>query len=281
MGDFWPACSDKCEIVSLLANEELGWARTQELAPPLHILWRRGASAPFGSDEMKATRLWGILTAVAMVGVPALATAGLIADVTVLGTHSVFLAGVPTGTYGSGDYGVVDTDLLTDLNLDDTRPIAIDVTGYSQLSVTAAGFWSHTPTPDSGPDGKGYGDPTHLAYEGFGIARLDTSNLNLLVGVFTDDTAFDGRGAPTRLSLGTDDMSMPGLQQTFGVGSALWLINVPFGATTLYLGLNDGYQWSNNSGSVSALVSSVPEPATLLLLGIGLAGLGYRRRRKA
>lgn len=230
---------------------------------------------------MSVARIWGIVTAVALVSLPTLATAGLIADVEVFGTHSVFLAGVPTGTYSSGNFGITDPDMIDDLNDGDTRPIAIDVTGYSQLSVTATGSWSHTASPTSGPEGRGFGDPTRDVYETFGIARLDNSDLNLLVGVFTDGTVFNLRGgAPARLDLLTDNMSMPGLQQTFGIGSALWSINVPTGATMLYLGLNDGYEWENNSGSVSALVSSVPEPVTLLLLGTGLAAIGYRRRRR-
>lgn len=122
---------------------------------------------------MNATRIWGIVTAVALVSLPALATAGLIADVTVLGTHSVFLAGVPNGVYTLADVPTSapwDQHMVDDLNDSFTRPIAINVTGFSQLAITAAcatpdECWSHTPTRDSGPDGKGSGDPTRDVYE--------------------------------------------------------------------------------------------------------------------
>jgi len=87
---------------------------------------------------------------------------------------------------------------------------------------------------------------------------------------------------------------------TAGVGCAgatqIW--NVPSNATALYLGFADGggsgpFQgsfgaYSDNTGgftvniNTSGLIgSSVPEPGTLALLGIGFLGLGFLRKRLA
>ena len=41
-------------------------------------------------------------------------------------------------------------------------------------------------------------------------------------------------------------MDVPELQQAFAIGSSLEHITVPEGATRLFLGHNDGYEWNNN-----------------------------------
>jgi len=82
--------------------------------------------------------------------------------------------------------------------------------------------------------------------------------------------------APAALALG-DDMTHPLLQQTFVIGASLQNIGIPTGATRLFFGLNNGYEWSNNVGAVDVTV--VPAPAAILLglLGLGVAGSKLRK----
>lgn len=56
---------------------------------------------------------------------------------------------------------------------------------------------------------------------------------------------------------------------------------MPIGATRLFLGTMDGYDWINNAGRLDVEVTaSVPEPTTLLLVGAGVLGAVRRRVRR-
>jgi hypothetical protein len=120
-----------------------------------------------------------------------------------------------------------------------------------------------------------------------------------LVGVFLDDNQPNLSPAPPSLDFqlvpgGVFYTTLtPGLKQVFYIGdghnagSAFSGIQqeiiVPAGATRLYLGYGDYGATFNNGGSFDVDVSTVPEPATLiiwsLLGGLGIA-LGVWRRRK-
>jgi hypothetical protein len=132
--------------------------------------------------------------------------------------------------------------------------------GIHSVTITATGETGNCPGCDV-PNGAG-GVLSHEDGAYNGIPDLNAP-LNSLIGAWVN---------PTNAQ---DDMA-------FEIGTE-GMFFVPNGATELFLGSMDGYQWNNNEGQFSVDVtanSAVPEPFTLSLFGAGIAGVVILRRRK-
>ena len=80
-----------------------------------------------------------------------------------------------------------------------------------------------------------------------------------------------------------------------GLGALVGTFQPEFGSLSVYDGMNIAGVWTLNiteifccqnetdlvSWSISGNTSTVPEPATLVLMSLGLAGIGYRRKKAA
>lgn len=208
--------------------------------------------------------------------------------ITVPGTSDPWLAGMPDGSTASGN---------------DSAPgqSPVEVKGLtlvpgSFLTFSARGIVDHLPSDSgNGPEGNPGWLMGHDAGEQNGISNIYSAPINSLVGVFLTSDEPNLSLAPAMLDfskIGLDYPTLsPQIQQVFFIGDGLiqpggdsQRVFVPVGATRLFLGTMDGYEWNNNVGYFDVTVSSsVPEPATFLLFGGGLVGLAaYRRRsRKA
>lgn len=149
----------------------------------------------------------------------------------------------------------------------------------------------------------GEGAYSHVAGAENGIGDV-RAPIDALLGVFLGPYQPNLTAAPGgRLDFSTlasrDFITLaPLLKQPFFIGDGrrndgvtVQTFQVPTGATRLFLGTMDGYEWSNNVGSLSVQVDvvslraqadvvSVPEPNSLLLLAAGLVGGGLVRRRR-
>jgi hypothetical protein len=161
---------------------------------------------------------------------------------TVPGTSNPWLAGLPNGTTDNCcDSAPAESPVLV---------TGIPVTAGTFLRFTATGTVMNGPAlPPTGPDG----DPTQpitIAPHN-GLSGVSGLNLNSLVGVFLGPDQPDLTPSPT-----SGPNNAPALKQVFLIGSQN-IVQVPVGATRLFLGTMDGFQWSNNGGSFTVVIAVV------------------------
>jgi hypothetical protein len=164
------------------------------------------------------------------------------------------------------------------------------------LTFSTAGGASHVPAQPASPTADGDTSFTYnlTASYGTGISGPTNVHLNGLGGVFLGPAAPSG-SAPAQLTGTTFSSISPGLNQIFYIGDGLTgtgsgdvqTFYVPAGATRLYLGIIDDGGYYDNSGSITATISSsdavsaVPEASTWAMMILGFAGVGamaYRRK---
>ena len=195
------------------------------------------------------------------------------------GTSDPWLAGMPAGSNAS----------ITDF-APGQSPLPVAIPG-NVLTFSAIGAVSNGPCCGLvGPDGGGV--TSHLTGAENGISDI-LAPINSLLGIFLDASQPNLSLAPGALDFSTpasqDYLALsPGLKQVFFIGDGLTSGNiaqqviVPAGATRLFLGTMDGFEWINNLGVFEVTVTShgVPEPASLLILGSGLAGIAVLALRR-
>ena len=176
--------------------------------------------------------------------------------VNVPATANPYLAGLPGGTKARvGDSSPQQSPVLVERTL--SHAVAV--------TFTAVGAVQHT--PDCPPDcytPNGAELTRHRGGAEHGISDI-TAPMNALIGVFLSDQRPDQSATPRPLDYrairrDTNRFS-PQLKQTIFIGEGktrsgdLRRYLVPAKATRLYLGVMDGYEWNNNSGSFTVTVA--------------------------
>ena len=211
-------------------------------------------------------------------------------EVVVPGSSNPWLAGMPDGIYGSGK----DNKTPKEDKAPTESPVLVD------LAQISTGSWVEFRgvTGKTGKNGKSenlfgaegnFGQKkSHRAGAEHGKANLKAP-ISGLVGFFLNsDTPSSSDSIPLSLDFSSAasreyfELS-PLLAQPFWIGDGVTADDlnqrafVPDGATRLFLGTMDGFNWNNNAGELYLTVATVPEPATVCLLGLG--GLLLRRRK--
>lgn len=185
-----------------------------------------------------------------------------------------WLAGMPNGTTANEyDSAPIDTP---------AQVTGIPITPGAKMNFSFSGGVSYLPgTGANGPDGDTDYVLYNWIYDGFSGGREHgksnlTAPITAVVGIFLNDANPTTQGAPpTDLDFSSStsrDFSTlsPQLRQPFFIGdgkrndgSTVQDFVVPTGATRLYIGVMDGQQWSDNSGSFT---TNVTLPSQIILV---------------
>lgn len=187
-------------------------------------------------------------------------------NITALAKANPWLAGMPNGTTAN------DYDSAPDCT--PQQVTGLTIMEGATLNFSFAGGVSYLPgTSASGPDGNtGFILYNHI-YTGFSGGREHgksnlTAPITSVIGIFLTDANPTTEGSPPADLDFTSDASRdfatltPELRQPFFIGDGLRADGstrqsfiVPTGASRLFIGVMDGQQWSDNSGSFTTNVS--------------------------
>ena len=238
----------------------------------------------------------------------------LIIDQVVMGSDAIWLAGrtdlvIPDASLG-WQGGLIRHSGATPEEIQETLPPGFAIGGGDVVRVLdpaegGISFFNGFGGTTYGPDGNGAPNSSNIT--SFGGISGYRGTQGALVGVFLNNTIPNG-AAPATLDfsvggLGVDFLSLsPLLNQIFYIGNGVTSGDVfqeftaPGGATRFFVGITDAFGFNgapgafdDNDGSYririgineTPSVGTIPEPITLLLFGIGLAGLAYRHTRQA
>ena len=170
----------------------------------------------------------------------------------------------------------VNSDLVFDLNSSGTA-LVVEVTLQVVSSSFTLGFGGTTPRAGyeiSMGDTNGRGFTLFLSDE-----QLDLMNTGM--GAAPDSAAFDTTDGLHTYRL----VASAGIAQVFVDGSATALLTAPMGDPGWYepnrMAFGDGTSAASSESYMAGIsFSSVPEPSTALLLGIGLSALAVRREKR-
>ncbi len=189
-------------------------------------------------------------------------------------SSNIWLAGVPDGT--SLTY-IIPRDQLLPYTTIDRAPAQSPVLvadasqgcllpGYG-LTFSVSGQISHG--GDAISDANGLTSENTRHRNGGVLGKSDlTAPINSLVAVFVGDGDVSAQAVPQPMDFSSDASRnqariAPALGQVFFIGTGVIatgesrVVLVPDGATRLYFGVMDAYEWNNNTGSLSgALVST-------------------------
>jgi hypothetical protein len=194
----------------------------------------------------------------------------------------LWLAGMPDGTWA-----IRNIDKAPDQS--PTQITGLSLYGGEILTFSATGSARHGSSISYSPPDGSVSYAQHELSSGVFVPENGMSNISApydsLIGVFLDSNQPSAYSAPSQLLYSIDDLTFsPLLRQVFFIGDGktssmiTQTFTVPDGATRLFLGTMDTYQWNNNSGGFTVEVtSSVPIPGAILLFAPGLACLAVLR----